>query len=40
MTTQFVGKHFTQESGIGLAPRARTDLEKQFEKMALESATD
>lgn len=38
MTTQFVGKHFTQESGIGLAPRARTELEKQFEKLALESA--
>jgi 3-methylcrotonyl-CoA carboxylase alpha subunit len=38
MTTQFVGRHFTQESGIGLAPRARTASEKQFEKMALASA--
>jgi len=38
MTTQFVGTHFTQESGIGLAPRARTEIEKQFEKIALESA--
>lgn len=38
MTTQFVGKYFNQESGIGLAPRARTELEMQFEKLALDSA--
>lgn len=37
MTTQFVGTHFTQESGIGLAPRSRTTIEKRFEKIALES---
>ncbi len=35
MTTQFVSKHFTQESGIGLEPRERTDAEIEFQKIAL-----
>ena len=35
MTTQFVGRHFTQENGIGLAARERSELELLFEKQAL-----
>lgn len=38
MTTQFVGKHFTQENGIGLPLRERTELENLFEKKATEMA--
>lgn len=34
MTTQFVGRHYTQENGIGLEARERTDLELAFEKAA------
>lgn len=34
MTTQFVGAHFTQENGIGLAPREQSTLEREFEKKA------